>query len=78
MIKISFPKEVVIGTFIIDDSVLITKEIELKKIYKKLDKDVEVWEGEPDLVLANRLLKLLGGGTILVKSFEQLDPEIVY
>lgn len=78
MIKASYPKTFVMGTFIIDDAVLIDKEKVLKDIYKSVDKVVQVWEGEPDLVLARRLLGLLGGGRIVVKDLEQSDPEIVY
>lgn len=70
--------EYVFGSFIIDQGKLITKENQLYPIWKTVDKITQSWEGEPDLVLAKRFFTILGNGRIVLKDFEQSDPERVY
>lgn len=74
MIKVKYD----FGSFSIDTGELITTEQPLKPIYKAMDKTVYPEQGEPDFVLAERFMGLLGMGEIIVKVVEQSNPETTY
>lgn len=74
MIKIKY----IFGSFIIDQGKLITDEKDLIPVFNAMDKTVYPEQGEPDFILGNRLMALLGGGEIIVQVTEQSDPSIVY
>lgn len=75
MIKVQYPID---GSFIIDSGKLITDNQGLQQVFNSMYQEVLPSEGEPDFVLAKRLIKLIGTGKVIVKIAEQSDPEIVY
>jgi len=75
MIKIQYGN----GTYIIDNGIISSEEPEIEKVFNKyIDQSVLPWQGEPDFVLATRMIELMGQGSIVIKFAEQSDPETVY
>ncbi|MDA3788086.1 MAG: hypothetical protein PF503_06290 [Desulfobacula sp.] len=76
MIQVDSP----MGKFVVSDGLIVARNPALKKVFDMVAKEpVEVYDGDQDSILVDRMITTLGGGSkIIAIAEEPVDPDIVY
>lgn len=68
----------VAGSFVINQGVLTSEVPEFQKLFKLIDQVVLPSQGDPDFVLANRMIEALSDGQIEAYIPDQSETDRIY